>query len=159
MNGEPVIDVRGLTKQGYVLNIRTNEADGSMRLFSVPIRRLADGCAMPKAHLTANTVNWGVYYRMKVRQALEGKWKAEDTKWGMKEGMIELAALNPAIPADVLKLFNEKKAAILAGSFHPFQGVVKDQTGKVKVAAGQVISEAELWGMKWYIEGVEGALP
>ena len=113
----------------------------------------------PKAHLTANTVNWGVYYRLKVRQALEGKWKAEDTKWGMKEGMIELAALNPAIPPDVLKLFNEKKAAILAGSFHPFRGVVKDQTGKVKVAAGQVISEAELWSMKWYIEGVEGALP
>jgi simple sugar transport system substrate-binding protein len=113
----------------------------------------------PKAHLTANTVNWGVYYRMKVKQALEGKWKAEDTKWGMKEGMIELAALNPAIPPDVLKLFNEKKAAILAGSFHPFQGVVKDQAGKVKVAAGQVITDAELWGMKWYIEGVEGALP
>ena len=113
----------------------------------------------PKAHLTANTVNWGVYYRLKVKQALEGKWKAEDTKWGMKEGMIELAALNPAIPPDALKLFNEKKAAILAGSFHPFQGPVKDQAGKVKVAAGQVISDAELWGMKWYIEGVEGALP
>lgn len=113
----------------------------------------------PKAHLTANTVNWGVYYRHKVKQALDGKWKAEDTKWGMKEGMIELAALNPTIPADVVKLFNDKKAGILAGSFHPFQGVVKDQAGKVKVAAGQVIGDAELWGMKWYVEGVEGALP
>lgn len=113
----------------------------------------------PKAHLTANTVNWGVYYRMKVKQVLDGKWKAEDTKWGMKEGMIELAALNPAIPADVVKLFNDKKAAIVSGSFHPFQGPVKDQAGKIKVAPGQVISDAELWGMKWYIEGVEGALP
>ncbi len=113
----------------------------------------------PKAHLTANTVNWGVYYRMKVKQVLDGQWKAQDTKWGMKEGMIELAALNPAIPADVVKLFNDKKAAIVAGSFHPFQGPVKDQAGKIKVAPGQVISDAELWGMKWYIEGVEGALP
>lgn len=113
----------------------------------------------PKAHLTANTVNWGVYYRHKVKQVLDGKWKAEDTKWGMKEGMIELPALNPAIPADVVKLFNTKKAAILAGTFHPFQGPVKDQQGATKVAAGQTITEAELWSMKWYVDGVEGKLP
>ena len=113
----------------------------------------------PKAHLSANTVNWGVYYRAKVKQALDGVWKAEDTKWGMKEGMIELAALNPAVPPELVKLLNDKKAAIAAGSFKPFGGPVKDQAGALKVAAGQDISEAELWGMKWYIEGVEGKLP
>ncbi|TAK83266.1 MAG: BMP family ABC transporter substrate-binding protein [Aquabacterium sp.] len=113
----------------------------------------------PKAHLSANTVNWGVYYVAKVRQALEGKWRPEDTKWGMKEGMIELATLNPAISADTVKLFEAKKAAIAGGSFHPFSGLVKDQAGATKVAAGQTISEAELWGMKWYVEGVEGKLP
>jgi simple sugar transport system substrate-binding protein len=59
----------------------------------------------------------------------------------------------------VARLFNDKKAAILAGKFHPFGGVVKDQSGAIKVAAGQVISEAELWSMKWYIEGVDGKLP
>jgi basic membrane protein A len=113
----------------------------------------------PKAQLTANTVNWGVYYVAKVKAALAGQWKAEDTKWGMKEGMIELPALNPVVPADVAKLFNAKKAEILAGSFHPFGGVVKDQAGAIKVAAGQTITDAELWGMKWYIEGVDGKLP
>jgi len=113
----------------------------------------------PKAHLSANTVNWGVYYVEKVKAALAGQWKPEDTKWGMKEGMIELPALNPAVPADVARLFNDKKAAILAGKFHPFGGVVKDQAGAIKVAAGQVISEAELWSMKWYVEGVDGKLP
>jgi basic membrane protein A len=113
----------------------------------------------PKAQLSANTVNWGVYYVEKVKAALAGQWKPEDTKWGMKEGMIELPALNPAVPADVARLFNDKKAAILAGKFHPFGGVVKDQSGAIKVAEGQVISEAELWSMKWYIEGVDGKLP
>jgi basic membrane protein A len=117
----------------------------------------------PKAHLTANTVNWGVYYVAKVKQALEGKWKAEDTKWGMKEGMIELPAPNPAqnpvLKADTIKAFEAKKAEILAGKFHPFQGPVKDQTGKVRIAAGQAMSEAELWSLNWYVEGVEGKLP
>ncbi len=113
----------------------------------------------PKAHLTANTVNWGVYYVHKVRQVLAGQWKAEDTKWGMKEGMIELPPLNPAVPPDVAKLFNDRKADILAGQLHPFAGPVKDQSGALKIAAGQTITENDLWSMKWYIEGVEGKLP
>ena len=113
----------------------------------------------PKAHLTANTVNWGVYYVHKVRQALAGQWKPEDTKWGMKEGMIELPALNAAVPADVARAFNERKAEILAGRFHPFAGPLKDQAGAIKVAAGKTIPDSELWGMKWYVEGVDGKLP
>ncbi|RZL08418.1 MAG: BMP family ABC transporter substrate-binding protein [Rubrivivax sp.] len=113
----------------------------------------------PKAHLTANTVNWGVYYVHKVRQALAGQWKPEDTKWGMKEGMIELPALNPVVPPDVAKLFNDKKAEILAGRFHPFAGPVTDQAGALKIAAGKTITEPELWGMKWYVAGVDGKLP
>ncbi|MFX8608851.1 BMP family ABC transporter substrate-binding protein, partial [Acinetobacter baumannii] len=32
----------------------------------------------PKAHLSGNTVNWGVYYVHKVREVLENKWKSED---------------------------------------------------------------------------------
>jgi simple sugar transport system substrate-binding protein len=113
----------------------------------------------PKAQLTANTVNWGVYYVHKVGQALAGTWHAEDTKWGMKEGMIELPPLNPVVPADVAKSFAKAKAEILAGRLHPFAGPVKDQTGAIKVAAGQDITENELWSMKWYVEGVDGKLP
>ena len=113
----------------------------------------------PKAHLSANTVNWGVYYRHKVKQALDGQWKAEDTKWGMKEGMIELAPLNPVLPADVVKRFSDKKAAIVSGQFQPFTGPVKDQSGAIKIAAGQPIRDADLWGMNWYVEGVDSKLP
>ncbi len=113
----------------------------------------------PKSHLSANTVNWGVYYKVKVEQMLAGRWKPEDTKWGMTEGMIELAALNPAIPSDVVQLFEEKKAAIVGRKLHPIAGPVRDQDGAVKVPEGQVITEDELWGMKWYVEGVQGKLP
>lgn len=113
----------------------------------------------PKSHLSANVVNWGVYYKVRVQQMLSGSWKPEDTKWGMTEGVIELAALNPAIPSDVVQLFEEKKAAIIARRLHPFAGPVLDQDGAVKIPDGQVISEEELWGMKWYVAGVQGKVP
>jgi basic membrane protein A and related proteins len=113
----------------------------------------------PKAHLSANTVNWGVYYKHKVQQVLDGTWKPEDTKWGMAEGTIELVPLNPAVPRDVAALFEEKAAAIRAGKLHPFGGPVLDQDGALKVAPGQLISDDELWGMKWYLAGVQGKVP
>ena len=36
----------------------------------------------PKAQLTANTENWGVYYKDVVKNALEGKWTSRDTVVG-----------------------------------------------------------------------------
>jgi simple sugar transport system substrate-binding protein len=100
-----------------------------------------------------------VYYVKKVGDMLEGKWKAEDTKWGMKESMVALSPLNPVVPADVAKLFEAKKAEIVAGKFQPFTGPIKDNEGKERVAAGQVLSEDELWSLKWYAEGVLGKVP
>jgi simple sugar transport system substrate-binding protein len=113
----------------------------------------------PKAHLSGNTLNWGVYYVHKVRQMLEGKWKSEDTKWGMKEGIVQVVPPNAEVPKDVAALFEAKKAEILAGKFHPFTGPIKDTTGTVRVPAGQTLAEDELWKMKWYADGVLGKQP
>lgn len=113
----------------------------------------------PHSQLSANVVNWSSYYRKKVSDVLAGTWKSEDTKWGMKDGMVELPPLNAAVPPDVAKLVTDTKAAIMAGTFHPFAGPVKLQDGTIKVPEGQVISEDELWSMKFYVEGVDGQLP
>ncbi|MET0287735.1 MAG: BMP family ABC transporter substrate-binding protein [Polyangiales bacterium] len=113
----------------------------------------------PHAQLTANTLNWGVYYAHKIEQVLRGTWKSEDTKWGMKEDIVQLAPLNESIPPDVVALVQEKKAAIIAGTLQPFGGPVKDQGGAVKVAAGEPLPEQELWSMKWLVDGVATKLP
>lgn len=113
----------------------------------------------PRAHLSANTVNWAPYYEHKVQQVLSGTWKSEDTKWGMAENTIVLAPLNPALPPDVAQLFAEKKAAIVAGELHPFAGPLLDQDGVTRVPEGQVLSEDELWRMGFYVAGVQGKVP
>jgi simple sugar transport system substrate-binding protein len=113
----------------------------------------------PRAHLSGNTLNWGVYYVKKVRDMLDGQWKAEDTKWGMKEGIVQVVAPNAQVPKDVAAQFDKAKADILAGRLHPFAGPIKDQGGAVRVAAGKTLGEDELWSMKWYAEGVTGKQP
>jgi basic membrane protein A len=113
----------------------------------------------PKAQLTANTNNWGVYYTATIKEVLAGTWKPKVVKWGLKEGLVVMSPLNAAVSPDAAKAFEEKKKAMSEGKFEPFQGPVKDQSGNIKVAAGSTMPLEELMGLNWYVDGVEGTIP
>lgn len=112
----------------------------------------------PKAHLTANTENWGVYYSQQVKAHLAGTWKPEQTLWGMKEDLVRLSPLNPAVPPDVAKLFMEKKQSIIDGKLVPFTGPLKDNKGAVRLASGAMAID-KLMSINWLVAGVEGSMP
>ncbi len=113
----------------------------------------------PKAHLTAATHVYGDFYTQTVQDALDGKWKSDSVWTGIKDGSIELAPINPVVPADVVALVEKIRANIADGSFHPFQGPVKDQSGKEIVGAGKSLTDDDLLGMSYYVEGVLGKIP
>ena len=113
----------------------------------------------PKAHLTAIVDDWNGYYIGRAKAVMNGSWAAADTWGGLKDGMLALSAYNPAVPADVAKLADDAKTAIMAGTLHPFQGPIKDQSGKIVVPKGKTLSDGDLLSMGWYVEGVQGKLP
>jgi simple sugar transport system substrate-binding protein len=113
----------------------------------------------PKAQLTSIVDNWGDYYISRVKAVMDGTWKSQDTWGGIKAGMVKLAPYGDAVPADVRKLADEVKQSIADGSFHPFQGPITNQQGKLVVKEGDVIPDKELAGLNWYVEGVEGSIP
>jgi simple sugar transport system substrate-binding protein len=113
----------------------------------------------PKAQLTASTHQWGEFYTKTVSDVLAGTWKTTNVWGGMKDGMVKLAPLNPAIPADVKALVAKQEAAIKAGTLHPFAGAVVDQDGKTRVPAGRNMTDDELGKMDYYVEGVASKLP
>lgn len=112
-----------------------------------------------KAHLTSAIHNWAPIYLAKTKAVMDGTWKKENIWYGIAEGVTDIAPLNPAVPADVKALVESKKAAIKAGKMRVFDGPVSDQSGAVKVAKGASMSDGELGGFDWFIEGVEGTLP
>ena len=77
----------------------------------------------------------------------------------MKDGMVKLAPLNAAIPADVRAQIAKQEGEIKAGTLHPFAGPVVDQDGKTRVPAGKTMTDDELGKMDYYVEGVAGKLP
>ncbi|GIZ53304.1 BMP family ABC transporter substrate-binding protein [Noviherbaspirillum aridicola] len=113
----------------------------------------------PKAHLASAVINWGPYYKQAVQAALDGKWQSGETWWGVKENSIDLASLNPALPEDVRKLVEERKAELAAGKPIVFTGPIVDQSGKEVVAAGKEADIGMLKGMNFYVKGVEGSIP
>jgi simple sugar transport system substrate-binding protein len=113
----------------------------------------------PKAHLTAVTHHWGDFYTKTAQDTLAGTAKPSNLWGGMKDGMIKLAPVSNAVPADVKAKVAQLEKDIAAGKFHPFTGPVKDQSGKERVAAGQVMTDKDLGTMDYYVEGVQGQLP
>lgn len=114
----------------------------------------------PKAHLTANTQDWSIYYLDVAKKALAGAWAGNRiTRWGLKEKAIVLSKLNPVVPADVAQLFEQKKQAIASGALVLFSGPLKDNAGALKVPAGKAMTVDELTAFNWYVEGVAGSIP
>ncbi len=113
----------------------------------------------PNAFLTAPIWNWGALYTKLATQVSEGTWKSSQIWDGMKEGLVKLADFSDKVPADVQALVAEKAEAIKAGTLLPFAGPLKDQSGNVVAEAGKSLSDGELLGMSYFVEGVQGTIP
>ncbi|MEO6929568.1 MAG: BMP family ABC transporter substrate-binding protein [Casimicrobiaceae bacterium] len=113
----------------------------------------------PHAQLTAVTHVWDAYYTRVAQSVLDGTWKPDHVWGGIKDGMIRMAPFNPAVPQDVRDQMLKAQAEIVAGRLHPFTGPLKDNEGKLRLAAGTTISDDALLKMDYYVEGVQGKLP
>ncbi len=58
-----------------------------------------------------------------------------------------------------MALVEAEKAKIIDGSWDVFHGPVKNQKGEVVVKSGAKMTDGEMLGMNWFVEGVEGDIP
>jgi basic membrane protein A and related proteins len=113
----------------------------------------------PTKHLTSAVWNWGPYYVEAVKQVRAGTWKSTDQWWPISTGIVGLSPLGPTV-ADTLKtLVEERTQDLMAGRFDVFWGPIKDQFGKLRIAAGEKPVDEILLGMDWFVEGVVGTVP
>jgi simple sugar transport system substrate-binding protein len=108
-----------------------------------------------KAHLTAIEHNWGPLYVAKAKSVLDGTWKSEDVWGGLGENALGLAPYSDRVPKIAQAVVDHSKSLIAKGKLHPFAGPIKDQSGKLRVLAGKSMSDADMLGMDWYVQGVQ----
>lgn len=108
----------------------------------------------PEWHATAILDVWGPYYIERVQKVLDGTWQTSDVWHGFKEGMVEMSPYNERLAAEVVEDAERVRTGIIDGTLHPFAGPIRDQTGEVRVPEGTTMTDQELLGMDWYVEGV-----
>ena len=113
----------------------------------------------PDAQIVAVQHLWGDYYTRRARAVLDGSWKSGDTWGGVKEGMIRVGEFGPKVPKAVQSEVLARQKDIADGKLQPFRASaadVRDNEGKVRIAAGKSLSDPEILQMNWLVEGVQG---
>ncbi|MBA4113368.1 MAG: BMP family ABC transporter substrate-binding protein [Verminephrobacter sp.] len=115
----------------------------------------------PDAQIVAVTHQWGDYYTARVRAVQSGTWKSGNVWGGVKDGMIRVGDFGSKVPSAVQQEVLARQKDIAAGKLQPFQATraaVRDNEGHEVIAKGQTLSDAQILGMNWLVEGVQGRL-
>lgn len=115
----------------------------------------------PEGSVTSVLFRWENHLVPTIKAIVDGTWQPNEYGAfpGMAEGVVTLAPLSDKVPAEVVARIEEAKAAIIAGTFSPFQGPIARQDGSEAVAAGAVLDDGALWNMDFLVEGTVGSLP
>ena len=162
--GKEADAARALIDQGADILMQHTDSPAAMMIAEdAGIRAFGQASDMsrfgPSAQMTAIIDNWAPYYVARVKAALDGEWKSEDTWGGFSTGMVALAPYNANLPADVVAEAEAARKAIAAGTLHPFTGPLNRQDGSVWLKAGETAPDGDLLGMNFYVEGIEGSVP
>jgi len=110
----------------------------------------------PKAHLTSAVWNWGPIFKEIVRNVQNGTWESRDIWYGLDEGVVGIAPLHQDVTEKEKQRVMAAKDKIASGEKHVFSGPVRDQSGKVRIPAGETATDKEIWSMDWFVQGVVG---
>lgn len=112
----------------------------------------------PKAQLTATIDNWGPYYIERVGAVMNGNWTTGDYFGHMNDDSVQMAPFTN-MPDNVAMKAAEIKQAIKDGKYFAFTGPLKDNTGKLQLADGEVATDLQLNQMMYYVEGINAKVP
>jgi basic membrane protein A and related proteins len=116
----------------------------------------------PEAVLTSPVWNWGTFYIDVVEQVMNGTWESNQYWGGWEDGVVDLAPIADFVPEDVRAAAEEEIARFQSGEeniYTIFTGPIADQSGEIRVPEGESMTDEELLGMNWFVEGVEGEIP
>lgn len=111
--------------------------------------------------------NWNWYYDLIALTMLNGAWDSETSAigdqalnywWGMSSGVVDVE-LTDKVPYSAVNLHSLLKKGIISGTFTPFDGELRSQTGIVKTANDPALSASDIVNINWLNENVIGSIP
>ncbi len=131
--------------------------------------------------VSGQLVDWGPMYVKILKSIQNGTWSNKDLWWLVKEEGAILGGdfdslINPKFVKDlkafktnspdfgklsVYDLIMKRYAQMKKGTdvFDPFEGPIKDNTGKLKIKKGEQASKGDLVSIMYFVDNVVGAIP
>ena len=139
----------GVTDEAAYLQVAEKRGARAV-MWNTDVRRYG-----PKAYVSSIVLDWNKFYVAQAKARIEGTWTpGEAALLGMGEG-VDRDAWGDSVPGPVREQADAMRTKLLAGH-NPFAGEIKDASGKVRIPAGQAMTDMELYGWSWPIEGVSG---
>ncbi|MEK0081940.1 BMP family ABC transporter substrate-binding protein [Benzoatithermus flavus] len=113
----------------------------------------------PRATLASAVWDWTPLYRKVAQDVHDGTWEPYKLWWGLREGVVKLAGLDPSLPDSLKQRVATAERALREGRLRIFEGTIRDADGVVRVPSGKVLSDADLLSLDWFVLGVKGDLP
>ena len=131
--------------------------------------------------VSGQLVDWGVMYVKILQDIYNGTWKNQDEWWLIAEKAVILGGtfdniINPKFEGElkmkmvdttdfgkisaydlVVKRYEQMKKG--PDVFDPYEGPIKDNTGKLMIKDGQRASKGDLLSIMYYVDGVVGSIP
>jgi simple sugar transport system substrate-binding protein len=117
----------------------------------------------PRGFLTGAEWAWGVVYRHYLEMIRDGKSVVNGTiprrmTGTLKDEFCRLSPFGPSVTEQKRQVIARTRERLLNGSQSIYSGPLRDNTGKVVIAAGKTIGieDPALDQMNWLVEGVQG---
>jgi basic membrane protein A and related proteins len=131
--------------------IQTAENRG---VYSIGFQSIAAAQLAPKGWLTGLGFTWGPFMTDVAKSVIAGTFKPAFVRQGLGQ-MMAIAPFGAAVPGEVRGIVTAAAEKVEKG-FNPFTGPVTDNTGVVRIAAGQSWGGDKMGNFDWYVEGVIG---
>ncbi|WOI56439.1 BMP family ABC transporter substrate-binding protein [Palleronia sp. LCG004] len=113
----------------------------------------------PEYYLGVVGTDWEPFFTAQAQAHLDGSFEGANHYLGMSDEVVYVDDWNPAIPDDVKAQIEERLSEIASGTFNPLSGPLVDQSGETRVPDGTTMTDAEIQGMDWHVQGVTTPLP
>ena len=98
---------------------------------------------------------WDRFLEPELTKIKDGTW--EPAEYGafisIADGGTDIACCGPAVSEEDKAKIMAERDALIAGK-HVYAGPLSDRDGMERVADGEVLGDADLWAMDWYVDGV-----
>ena len=110
----------------------------------------------PTRQITSVMLDWSGVYVAEAEAVAAGSWKPQSRWQGLKDGVVKLAPVAAAVPAEIKALLAKSADEVASGKVRPYQGEIRDQDGKVRAAKGAVLTDDDVRAMDWLVAGMQG---